>query len=93
MPVLPPRFLQIKLEREFCWRENSVDLFELLPSWNHFVAIKVLASHHPIAKLNKSTLLEDAYNTFGNRIQQKSDSGNPFNSREMENFTNNRTIG
>lgn len=54
-------------------RRDFLDLFEPLHSWNHFAVIKDLISRHPIAKPNKSTLLEDVYNTSGKSVRQKSD--------------------
>ena len=82
-----------------CWLETSVDLFGPLPSQNHIVVMQDIASCYPIAKFAKSTsaksvilVLEEAYNTFGNPVQQKSDNGPPFNPREMKTFTDNRNI-
>ena len=58
-----------------------------------------IASCYPVAKFAKSTsaksvilILEETYNAFGNPVQQKSDSGPPFNAREMKTFTDNRNI-
>ena len=80
-----------------CWQETSVDLFEPLPSQNHIVVMQDIASCYPVAKFAKSTsaksvilVLEETYNAFGNPVQQKSDSGPPFNPREMKTFTDNR---
>ena len=81
------------------WEETSVDLFGPLPSQNHIVVMQDIASCYPVAKFVKSTsaksvilVLKEAYNTFGNPVQQKSDNGPLFNSREMKTFTDNRNI-
>ena len=74
----------------------SVDLFGLLPSQNQIAVTEDFSSHYPVAKFVKSTsaksvipTLEEAYNTFGNPVQQKSDNGPPFNS---ETLADNRNI-
>ena len=82
-----------------CWEETSVDLLGSLPSQNHIEVMQDLASRYLVAKFIKSIsaksvipILEEAYNTFGNPVQQKSDNGPPFNSRKMKTFTDNRNI-
>ena len=78
--------------------ETSVDLFGPLPSQNHIVVMQDIASCYPVAKFVKLTsaksvilVFEEAYNVFGNPVQQKSDNRPPFNSREMKTFTDNRS--
>ena len=82
-----------------CWEEVSVDLFGPLPTSHHIVVVQDLASRFPVAKIVKSTsaknvlpVLSDTYNTFGNPEVQKSDNGPPFNSKDMDAFTNKRSI-
>ena len=82
-----------------CWEETSVDLFGPLPSKNHIIVIQDLVSRYPVANFVKSTsaksvipVIEEAYDTFGNPIRQKSDNRPPFNSKEMKTFTDSRNI-
>ena len=77
----------------------AVDLFGPMPSSHHVVVVQDLASRYPSAKIVSSTkaakvlpALTDIYNTLGNPEQQISDSGPPFNSKEMEDFAAKRNI-
>ena len=38
-----------------CWEETSVDLFGLLPSSHHVLAVQDLATRFPVARIVKST--------------------------------------
>ena len=67
-----------------------MNLFGSLPGRNHVIAIQDLASRYPIANVVRSAnaklvipVLEDTYNTSGNPQHQKSDTGPPFNSKDM----------
>ena len=82
-----------------CWEETSVDILGPLSSQNHIEVMQDLASRYLVAKFIKSIsaksvipVLKEAYDTFGNPVQQKSDNGPPFNSRKMKTFTDNRNI-
>ena len=69
----------------------AVDLYRPMPLNNHVVVVQDLGSRFPTAKQVIPTL-EEIYNACGNPEIQISDNRPPFNSKAMENFTQNKNI-
>ena len=82
-----------------CWETVAVDLFDPMSSSKYVIVVQDLASRFPAAKLITSTnsnqvipVLSDIYSTYGNPNNQFSDNGPPFNSSEMKDFAQKRSI-
>ena len=81
------------------WEVVAIDLYGPMPSNNHVVVVHDQGSRFHAAKLVTSTrsikvipALEEIFNAYGNPEMQISDNGPPFNSKAMENFTQNKNI-
>ena len=81
------------------WENVSLDLFGPMPRGDHVLVARDNFSRFPAAELVKSTsskhvlpALGRMYDTYGNPLVHKTDSGPPFNSNNFSRFSGERNI-
>lgn len=79
---------------EKTWETVAVDLFGPMPNSNHVVVVQDIGSRYPAAKLVSSTkaskvipALDEIYTEYGYPDRQISDNGPPFDSKNMQRYT------